>query len=62
MTSRYSRGDPYFDVRPSEIIFDERGRVIGEVYVTAESLLPRREREWSLQAERKRKKKRTKKF
>ncbi len=54
--------DPFFNDIPYDIIKDESGKVIGEVFVTAESLLPRREREWSLQAERKRKKKRTKKF
>lgn len=50
------RDDPYFNDIPYDIIFDKRGRVIGEVYVTTESLLPRREREWSAPMKRENKK------
>lgn len=50
--------DPYFNDIPWEIIEDEHGRTIGEVFVTAESLLPRKEREWSVEMSRRGKRKR----
>jgi len=59
MKSRYVRNDPYFNDVPYDIIKDECGRVIAEVYVTAESLLPKKEREWSIETNRRNKRSRS---